>query len=539
MNNQEQHIFIDQAGYLPEMEKKAVITTAADSFDVISADTGETVFSAATEYFGQDEASGDDVYIADLSAVRSEGLYRIKTADGELSHPFRIARNVYSECFGDVCKAFYFLRCGCGLDEAHAGAFRHGICHAEKALEWDNRAVSVDVRGGWHDAGDYGRYVTAGACALAHLLYAYRFYSEVFDRQSLNIPESGGVLPDILAECRVELNWILKMQREDGAVYHKATTKGHAPFIMPEDDTEQMFVLPPSSIATADAAAVLALASGIFAEFEPDYSEVLLSAALKSYRWLEQNPDYIFENRTECTTGGYGERTDRDNRFWAAAELYSLTGEDKYHDMLLSLMEEDFSLTALGYADIGGLGAIAYILSGRGDEAVTEKLINGFVSEAQRLADIADKCGYGAAMLPEYYHWGSNMSLLKHAMTFLIADRLTGSKNYERYAAAQLHYLLGCNATGYSYVSGTGERSINYPHLRPTAADSIDLCIPGMVSGGANRGRNDPDAKRLIPDGTPPMKCFVDDEKCYSLNEITIYWNSPAVFLLAHFNGRV
>lgn len=532
MNITQQHIFIDQAGYLPQMEKKAVITVPATDFSIIS-DSGETVYNGKTTYFGHDDASGDELYIADFSAFTENGRYRLSLDNGEQSFPFDIGENVYSECFDAVTKAFYFLRCGCGLSEKHAGKFAHGRCHTENAIEWDDNSVSKDVCGGWHDAGDYGRYVTAGACALAHLLYAYKMFPKRFAQQSLNIPESGGMLPDILAECRIELDWIMKMQRADGAVYHKLTTKGHAGFVMPEDDKEQLYMLPPSSMATADTAAVLALASSIYKEFDKEYADILLSASLKSYNWLEHNPDYLFENRNECTTGGYGERNDRDNRFWAAAELFLLTGEERFHNALRILKTEDFSLTSLGYADVGGLGSLAYILSDKGDNALKKEFSQEFINQAYYLSEVSDKCGYGASLLPEWYGWGSNMAILKNGMTFLIADILGNTNRFRKYAEAQLHYLLGVNATGYSYISGIGTHPINYPHLRPTHADGIEECIPGMVSGGANRGRNDPHARVLIPEDTPPMKCFADDFRCYSLNEITIYWNSPAVFLLA------
>lgn len=530
-------IFLDQAGYLPEMTKKAVIATNAGSFEITD-ENGSVVFKGNTTEFGYDEASGDTVYIADLTGLTKEGRYRLCLDSGESSCLFEIRNDIYERCFDDVCKAYYYLRCGCGLEERYAGKFTHAPCHTKKALLWDDNSISLDVSGGWHDAGDYGRYSTAAACALGHLLYAYKFYPEVFKKQKLNIPESGDALPDILAECKVELEWLMKMQREDGAVYHKATTAHHAPFVMPEDDTAQMFVLPPSSMATADAAAVFALASGVYREFDVSYADKLLAASLKSFGWLEQNPDYLFEHRDGCTTGGYGEMRDTDNRFWAAAELYSVTGQARFRDMLKLLAEENVNLTAFGYADIAGLGALSYIMCTDENDALRRTFISNFINNAEALAETSDKCGYGVALTPDMrgYHWGSNMTLLKNGMVFLIADRFEGKNRFEGYAAAQLHYLLGCNALGFSYVSGTGEHSIQHPHLRPTSADGIDECIPGMVSGGPNGRPSDEDAKRLIPEGTPPMKCFADDDRCYSLNEITIYWNSPAVFVLAHFN---
>ena len=62
-------------------------------------------------------------------------------------------------------------------------------------------------------------------------------------------------------------------------------------------------------------------------------------------------------------------------------------------------------------------------------------------------------------------------------------------------------------------------------------ADGIEKCIPGMVAGGPNGRPADPYAVEVIKPGTPPMKCYADDAASYSLNEITIYWNSPAVFV--------
>ena len=530
------NIFVDQAGYLPRMAKTAAINKQADRFDVENS-AGEVCYSAAPQYIGYDSKAGEEVWLADFTSLEREGRYCIVLSSGERSCSFEISEGAYRGCFDAAAKAFYFLRCGCGLDERHAGEYKHPPCHTGNALVWDDRSVSLDVRGGWHDAGDYGRYSTAGACALAHLLYAYQLYPAAFKGQSLNIPESGGSEPDILVECRVELDWLMKMQRGDGAVYHKLTTKGHAPFIMPEEDTEQLYLLPPSSMAAADTAAVLALASGVYREYDAAYADRLLERALLSYSWLKSNPDFLFDERRECTTGSYGERDDRDNRAWAAAELFALTGEQKYSDYMLSMLGESNNSVAFGYGDMSGLAKLAYLLSGRGGEGLTEKYTADFVAAAERISAEAESGGYRCSLSEREFGWGSNMGVLTNAMRLLIADRLTGGDKYEQCAAEQLHYLLGKNPLGYSYVSGIGEHCINYPHLRPAHADGIEKCIPGMVSGGANRYLSDPFAKRLIPEGTAPMKCFADDFASYSLNEITIYWNSPAVFVLAHFNS--
>lgn len=526
-------IFVDQAGYFPKGRKRAVLASPHEDFCVETAQ-GECRFKGKTSHFGFDALSGDDVYIADFTEFSEKGQFRVAAGDVR-SALFEIGENVYDKVFADVQKAFYFLHCGSGLDEKYAGVYAHPPCHTAPALLWEDESVALDVSGGWHDAGDYGRYVTAASCALAHLLYAYKLFPKAFGKSPKNVPESG--MPYILAECRHELEWLLKMQRADGAVYHKVTTKEHAPFIMPENDNGQLYVLPASSMATADFTAVCALASGIYSGFDAEFAQKLKKAAEISCGWLEKNPDFLgFKNPDGCSTGEYGERDDFSNRFWANAEMYSLTGDPRFHESLQKSLDRKLWITGFGYAEVGGLGALAYILCDREKEAAIEKSMrSAFFGEARWwLKAAADKCGYGAAMHDTDFHWGSNMTAMRHGMLFAVCDALSGGSEFREYAAAQLHYLLGTNPTGYSYVTGTGEFRCRFPHLRPAHADGIEECMPGMVSGGPNRLPCDPAAKTLIPEGTPPMKCYADCVSCYSLNEITIYWNSPTVFVLAY-----
>ncbi len=529
-------VFVNQAGYKPNSSKIAAMPFECEKFEVTD-ENGDIAFSGAARAVGYDKNSGEALWLGDFSALKKIGKYRVK-ADGKSSALFEISENVYFPVLHDMMKAFYYLRCGSGLDEKHAGVYSHAPCHNGTAIFWEDRSITAEVSGGWHDAGDYGRYVTAGACALAHLLYAYLTFPQL-EKLALDIPESGNGVPDILNECRVELEWIMKMQREDGGVYHKATTAMHAPFVMPEDDKAQMYLFAVSSMAVADTAAIFALASRIYMPYDKDFAEKLYSCAVKSYNWLDNTPDFVgFSNPEGCNTGGYGEWEDKSNRFWAAAEMYALTGDEKYHSDFKNLLSESFFLAGLGYGDVGGLGALAYIrFAENRDEKIAEELKNAFCSEAEKLKKIADSCGYGVAMDERNYHWGSNMDVMKHGMIFIIADLISGEKKYSDYIARLGDYLLGYNALGISYVTGNGEYRCNYPHLRPAHADGVEECIPGMVSGGPNRTPNDHDAKILIPEGTAPMKCFADDVGCYSLNEITIYWNSPAVFVFAYFCG--
>jgi len=524
-------IFTDQAGYLTKSGKRAVIPFECEFYEIIDRNN-KTVFSGETETFGEDAASGDTVCIADFTGFKQGGEYRVK-AGGKISAVFTVGNDVYGKVLDSTAKAFYYLRCGCGLDEKYAGVWKHGKCHTDKAVLWDDRTVSADVSGGWHDAGDYGRYVTAGAVAAAQLLYAFRLFPKVFEDRRLGIPEENG-MPDILAEVKYELEWLMKMQRSDGSVYHKVTTEMHAPFVMPEEDTETLYLFPASSMAAADLTAVCALAAEIYRKYDAAFADRLEKAARISLKWLDENPAFLpFVNPDGVNTGWYAQYDDSSNRFWAYAEMYALTGEKTYEDKLLPAIKKQFPLSEFGYAETGGLGALAYLLCGHEkDDVAAMTLKDEFTRTAGYLKKLSDKCGYGTAMNPDEYYWGSNMTVLKRGMIFAVCDILNGT-SYREYAARQIHYILGCNPLGISYITGTGEYCSRNPHLRPAYADGIEECIPGMVTGGPNKDRNDPFAKEYIAEGTPPMKCYADITECYSLNEITIYWNSPAVFVLA------
>ena len=116
-----------------------------------------------------------------------------------------------------------------------------------------------------------------------------------------------------------------------------------------------------------------------------------------------------------------------------------------YYARLLNLLNENFSLTSLGFASVGGFGSLALLLHNRGNAAVLSKL-RSFLAKAEKLAKVCDSNGWGVSLKPDQYNWGSNMTVLTNGMTFLIADYLKRSINGDRisgeYAAMQLDYIL-------------------------------------------------------------------------------------------------
>lgn len=534
-------IFVNQVGFLPTEKKAAVLNFNAEKFSLCD-ETGKEVFESSVKHFGTDDISGEDAYLADFSEFSREGRFFVKAGE-EKSCSFEIGKEPFDKLMKDLLKTFYYLRCGSGLDEKYAGVYAHKPCHTSLATVYGTDE-KVDVTGGWHDAGDFGRYTTAGCVAVSHLLLAVRMFPEIL-KVEFNIPKCDK-LPDILAEVKVELDFLMKMQSKDGGAWHKVTTFSHAPFVMPEDDKEELFLFAVSSIATADLAATCALAYTVYKDYDSKYADKLLDTALKAYGWLEENPqEVLFKNVKGSNTGEYGEAEDISNRFWAASALYEATGDKKYlnellfqKERLLLFEEDNFSkrsnvniFVCFGWEDVAGLGSAILVLKNE-DNSFTDSVKSAFVKEADRLLDVALKNGFGLCMEAKDFIWGSNMELGKYLMILSIAKQISGSDKYNETIDKGFAYLLGCNSMDTSYVTGNGEKAYKNPHLRPTAVDNVEDPWPGLVSGGPNVGLQDERAKEVDPKSAP-MKCYLDHIDCYSLNEITIYWNSPFVFALA------
>lgn len=405
-----------------------------------------------------------------------------------------------------------------------------------------------DMTGGWHDAGDFGRYISPAAVAVGHLLYAYELFPESF-QASLHIPESGNLLPDILNECLYELKWMLKMQADNGGVYHKLTSFVHADFLMPEEDKLPFLIYPVSTMATADFAASMALASRVYAPFDKAFSTQALEASRKAFAYMESHPYIGFHNPEGSNTGEYDDDCDIDERLWASAEL--LRTDTAHRDTYLKAFEKyssmtppEVSKTDFGWTDVSGMATLCLLTDPGNTCGATRKREYEQIlfTEADRLIELQKKSGFELSMQPEDFVWGSNMVVCNRSMLLILASLCSEgdtSSQYREAALNQLHYLLGRNALDISYVTGEGEHAFKNPHNRPTACDGIDQPMPGWVSGGPFKTPCDPAAIAAVPAGTAPMKCYVDDVGSYSTNEITIYWNSPAVFMTAFFNRTI
>lgn len=221
---------------------------------------GKVGTAAVNKNTKTNEAAGD------FTALTTPGTYKIAGDKCGESYEFTIGEGVYDEALNDAVRMLYMQRCGTELTEELAGAFAHPVCHADEAVIYGT-SNKIDVSGGWHDAGDYGRYTVSGVKAVADLLLAYQKYPDAFS-DDLNIPESGNGVPDVLDEARYELEWLFKMQASDGGVYHKVTCANFPETVMPQEEVEELIISPVSTTATGDFAAIMAMAYEVYKDVD-------------------------------------------------------------------------------------------------------------------------------------------------------------------------------------------------------------------------------------------------------------------------------
>ncbi|MDE5853936.1 MAG: glycoside hydrolase family 9 protein [Ruminococcus sp.] len=515
----EAHIITNQIGYRPDAKKTAVFRhTEGGEFSVVNAETEEVVYTGNMEGPKNNIQADETNYTGDFSEVKTAGKYYIKSDGLDNSYTFEIGEDVYNNLLDSTVKMLYLQRCGTEINDDE---FSHTSCHDTVATIYGTDE-QIEVNGGWHDAGDYGRYIVAGAKAVADLLYAYKANPEIYN-DNIGIPESGNGTADILDEVRYELEWMMKMQdTDDGGVYHKVTCDTFPGYVMPEKETKPLIVMPKSTTATADFAASIALAYEVYKDIDTDFADKCLDAAKKAYDWTKENPNVTYKNPDDIVTGEYGDNITSDERYWASVQMYRATGDESY-------IENISVTTGLDWSTVGDYGNIAILTMKDIDKTsdIYKKALSAVKKQADNFISVSNVMPYGVALTK--YNWGSNMTIANAGIILGIMYNETGDSKYLDAANAQLDYLLGSNPLGTSFVTGFGTVSPENPHHRPSMA--VGKAMSGMLVGGVNSNLEDSAAKAYCK-YSAPAKCWVDNAESYSTNEITIYWNSPLTYLL-------
>lgn len=545
------------------------------------------------------------------------------------SHEFRIDENIYDDgLVKNSLNYFYQNRSGVPIESQYiTSGDASTLSHSEyghnpdtayvqskwvKAYAGDfsdgDKTYSIDVTGGWYDAGDHGKYVVNGGVSVWTLQNAYEISKKngndaKWTDGTIAIPENKDSAPDILDEARVELEFMLKMMvksndpywgKYEGMVYHKMHDHKWTGLAIHAWKYEGFdgcvrIVKPPTLAATYNLAATAAQAARLWKGIDDAFADECLAAAKKAYDAANKN--FYAYSDAEATNvkslyapmdqaiggGAYGDTYVEDDKYWAACELYSTTGDDTYYNDLKSYSntadksgnDKAFSLTynlgggenngsfgSFNWGCTAGLGTLSLYLSdntsaedkAKIDESIT-KVADEYIKQMNsqgmgipyKQTTFTDGVNIGKdknGKLIEItgYEWGSNSFVINNAIVMAYAYDSTKDIKYMNGAAEALDYIFGRNGLDFSYVSGYGTTSLTYPHHR-FWAHGVDANFPlapaGVLSGGPGAGMQDPYIGGLgYQRGTlANQKCYVDNAEAWSVNEVTINWNSPLVWM--------
>ncbi len=482
-------ICVNQIGYLPGRPKVASVSVSARSFRVRSLATNAVVFDAGLSAPHADPASGDTIRQADFSALRTPGQYRIELDSGAQGDPFHVGRDIYAQALELTMRSFYGQRCGCAvnLDPQHS----HPQCHMESAFHPSSGKTGASTYyGGWHDAGDYGRYIVNSGITTATLLWAWEMFPAIHTI-SLRIPESGGPIPDFLAEIQWNLKWMMLLQDTDGGVWHKQTRNDFCGFILPQDEQGPNYIIGTGADpfkgtgATSNFVAVMAIAARCYRSAAPEFAGSCLQAARRAWAWLQAHPNVRFTNPADIRTAEYGDTDFRDEILWATSELWRTTGEEAYHRAFLSMLPHslnDLNIDVPTATTVSALGYWTYVLAhSAGSEEAKAAIQQATLKKAEQLARQSAENGYGNSLAIEDYQGASNATAANHALLLLVADRFHPNAVWTNCALDDIHYLLGRNCFGISWVTQLGARSVLQPHHRPSGAIKDAPPWPGLI----------------------------------------------------------
>lgn len=514
---------LNTIGYTPGAKKLAALHTDGSdkhhSFQVLLADSEQVVFEG--ELTAKESPSPA---LADFSPVTEPGSYILRHGSTDDSPRFVISESVYVEPFRVVLQGMTLWRCGCRVEATHLGeTFTHEACHLQDAFQVGEDTLDRDATGGWHDAGDYNKYVVNAGVTVGCMIQAQRDFGPRIE---------AAVGASLIGEIRWELDWLLKTQLPDGSVVHKVSTLDFGPFVSPEDEGERRYFSDWGTAATADFVAMTAAASRLFVSRDPDYAQRLRAAAERSHQFLINNPEDRRPDLEPFTTGGYQTR-DRDDRLWALAEVWETTGDPQVLKLLELAIEQQLEPpserrrrrgarsgfgTYWDWSDVANLGMITYLDSDRPgrSEQLVRRLQENLIDAARDIASTTTNHPYGRP-IGERYLWGCNGAVARVSPVLYAADRIEPSPEYTLAAGDAVHHLFGRNPFARSYVTGLGHKPPMHPHDRRSGADDILSPWPGYLVGGPQRGPLD----------------WRDEQEDYRTNEIAINWNAALIYALA------
>ncbi|KAJ7982571.1 Endoglucanase [Quillaja saponaria] len=442
---------------------------------------------------------------------------------------------------------------------------RSGRLPANQQITWrsnsglsDGRLASVDLTGGYYDAGDNVKFNFPMAFTTTMLSWGTLEYGKRMGPQLQNTREAIRWATDYLLKCATATPGKLYVGVGDPNVDHKCWER-------PEDmDTVRSVysVSPgnPGSDVAAETAAALAAASLVFRKVDPNYSKMLLNTAKKVFQFALQYQGAYSDSLGSaacpfyCSYSGY-----KDELLWGAAWLFRATNAVYYYNLIKSLGADDQPDVFSWDNKYAG----AHVLLSRRALLNNDKNFDQYKQEAENfMCRILPNSPYSSTQytqgglifkLPEsnlqyvtsitflLTTYAKFMSATKH--TFNCGSLFVTPNSLRNLAKRQVDYILGMNPLRMSYMVGYGPYFPKRIHHRGSSLPSLTAhpqaigCDGGFEPFFHSLNPNPNILVGAIVGGPNQNDGFPDDRNDYSHSEPATYINAAIVGPLAYFAG--
>jgi len=510
-------IHVNQVGYMPTLSKKAMIgyylgslgempITSANGFSIVDASSGATVFTGALTLrpdvgYSYTPIPYQHVYEADFSAFQTPGEYKLVVPGLGASFPFLIDDGVAATIARTYELGMYHQRSGTNNvfpftrfthDPDHIAPAQIPVTNAfvdytvgqDSGGQMSNCAAShfpfvnkgtVDVSGGHFDAGDYSKYTIDVTLLIHHLIFSVDAIPGVKDLDNLGIPESGDGISDVMQEAKWESDFLAKMQDADGGFYFLVypLSRPYELDVLPDHGDPQV-VFPKNTSATAASVAALAemASSPTFKATYPQTAAIYLQKAILGWQFLTNAFNKYGRTNAYQKITFYGDTfADKDEIAWAAAALYTATGDARYDNDLRANTPNpnDPQYRQWTWWSMYGSYGCAfrdYAFAARSGRLATNQLNAAYLAAcegevrfaATNAMNFSAKMAYGSSFSDENKGLRVGGWYFSGEQTFDLATayQLEAKPDYLDVILKNYNYELGCNPLNQSFVTGLG-----------------------------------------------------------------------------------
>ena len=441
---------VNQVGYFPNRIKLGMVFAKKElqdkTFKLIDVKSKRKVFEGEVNENLGAWGKFDYNYKIDFSAFTQPGSYYLEM-NGKKSVPFKISKDIYKSVADSLIEFLQVQRCGSTNPRLHK------ICHIYDSpiVAGDNSVKNIDVTGGWHDAGDYLKFLNTSAYTTYMLLLSYEMNgaNAEFDNNKNNEP-------DILEEARVGLDWLVRCNYSKGQLINQVQDmRDHdQAWRLPEDDSLKFDRPAYAGIGKnliGMYSASLAMASRIWkTRFHDDvYAKKLLALAEKMYALRNSVPDV-----DQTNSGMYVDKTYFSKLALGAVELYTTTGNKSYLNDAKTIIDKAGSDYWWSWGDINSLAQ--YRIAKYYPEYGNFLLNNVTNFNNQKNTHVYNEAAA--------FSWGTTNTMLGIAFQAILWNQLNNSHQFDSLIVTQLDYIFGKNPWGVSFIYNFGTNFSRYFH---------------------------------------------------------------------------